>query len=255
MKEIFNMWKGIYNSFDEASNHAVGAGFNGDIRHTRSLKSAKESLEALKAKRSIPSFYKQCSTLLPPIAAMMLAGKEKIKIIDFGGRLGIGYLTLAESIPNAIDSIDYTIIEVPERCELGRELFEDDQVIFSDLLPQNGIFDMVHSSSALQYIEEWKGLLTKLSTHNAEYIFLSDVFASAILTFEILQNYCGSRIKHWFFNLEEFVSFLSTHGYEVIMQSFVSSRRLDLEDILPIDNFPESHRLSQSLHLLLHRIS
>ncbi len=44
-------------------------------------------------------------------------------------------------------------------------------------------------------------------------------------------------------------------GYRPVMKSFVNSRRLGVEDILPMDNFPENHRLEQSLHLLLRRDS
>lgn len=111
----------------------------------------------------------------------------------------------------------------------------------------------MHSASALQYIENWQQTLKSLSSYEAEYILLSDVFAGSIPTFVTLQNYYVSRIRHWFLSLDELLETVSSIGYRLIMKSFVNSRRLDAEDTLPMDNFPRSHRLDQTMHLLFRR--
>ena len=84
-----------------------------------------------------------------------------------------------------------------------------------------------------------------------EYILLSDVFAGDINSFVTLQNYYGSKIPHWFLNLQDLLDTFDRHGYKIIMKSYATSRSLDVEDALPMDDFPEALRIPQSLHLLL----
>lgn len=253
LTEEFNIWEGIYGSFQDAGPDAIGPGFRGSVYRTRALNVAHECLAALNAGRPIPPFHKQRSTLLPPVAAMILQGKDPLRILDFGGGLGIGCMTLAESIPHQAQIVDYTIVEVPEICEAGRGLPSYSRVTYLDSVPAQSKFDLVHSASALQYIEDWQQVLKSLSDYGAPYMLFSDVFAGSIPTFVTLQNYYGSRIRHWFLNLDELLQVVSSIGYRLVMKSFVNSCRLGVEDILPMDNFPQSHRLEQSLHLLLRR--
>jgi putative methyltransferase (TIGR04325 family) len=255
LSEEFNIWEGIYGSFHEVGSDAIGPGFGGDVYRARSLKVAHECLAALNADKPIPLFYKQRSTLLPPVVAMMLESRNPLRILDFGGGLGIGYMTLSESIPQHSGAIEYTIVEIPEVCDAGRGLLLGGAVAYSDSLPSQGKFDLVHSASALQYIEDWQQALKFLCDYGAEYMLLSDVFAGSIPTFVTLQNYYGSRIRHWFLNYDELMDLVTSFGYQPVMKSFVSSRRHGEEDVLPMRNFPESHRLEQSMHVLLRRNS
>ena len=252
MAEVFNIWEVIYTSFEAADKNSIGKGFEGDVYNKRALDAAKECLTTLKAGVPIPPFHKQRSNLLPPVAAMMLQGRSSIKVLDFGGGLGIGYMTLAESIPSFAKSVKYSIVEFAEICEQGSKLHSG-EINFLSALPDSGQFDLIHSASAIQYIKDWQGLIKKLSFYNPEYILLSDVFAGQIPTFATLQNYYSSKISHWFFNIDEFISFFSSIGYTLEMKSYVNSRRLQSDDILPMGNFPESHRLKQTLHLLFSR--
>ena len=255
MKKDFNIWDGIYTSFKDAAPSATGLGFNGVHYLERSLNAAQECLQAIKMSKPIPSFYKQRSTLLPPLVAMMFENKNKLRILDFGGGLGIGYMTIVESINNKkLQHVNYHIVEVKEVCEMGRLLFKGKAVTYSSELPSNDKFDLIHSASALQYIEDWPQVLKILCGYGSKYILLSDVFAGSIPSFVSLQNYYDSRICHWFLNLEELNTKILSFGYKIIMRSSVSSKRNGVEDILPMQNFPESHQLEQSLHLMLSRI-
>lgn len=114
-------------------------------------------------------------------------------------------------------------------------------------------FDLIHAASSLQYIEHWQDLIEKFASLNPQYILLSDVFAGVINSFVTLQNYYGSRIPHWFLNLKEILDAFDKQGYRLIMQSYATSRRLNMDDTLPMDNFPEIFRLPQSLHMLLQK--
>ncbi len=247
------VWDGVYHSFAEAAAEAAGAGFAGPNWLARSTDVLDECLSAVDLSTPIPPFHMQRSILLPITVAMMLNRPSKLRILDFGGGLGIGYLTLVESIPNHIERIAYTIVEVPRVCAEGRKRIGNRGVTFLDSLPKTAECDLLHSASAIQYIEDWKGLLKKFAALDPEYMLLSDVFAGKIAPFVTLQNYYESRIPHWFFNIDEFLGECDKLGYQLIMKSYATSRRLDAVDTLPMENFPKGMRLQQSLHLLLRR--
>ncbi|MFN3667324.1 MAG: methyltransferase, TIGR04325 family [Sediminibacterium sp.] len=255
MSNKFNIWEGIYESFEEADTFVTGKGFEGDIYSERTFNAAKECLDSLKNGKPIAGFHKQRSNMLPPVVAMMFSkhSYSPLRILDFGGGLGIGYMTLMESIPVHKTNIDYTIVEVPEVCEISKKLYTTGEISYIPKLPSEGSFDLVHSASALQYIEPWKEILKKITNFNPQYILLSDVFAGNVPTFVTLQNYYDSKMKHWFFNLDEYIAALRELGYKLIMKSYVTSKRNGVEDVLPMDNFPEQYRIQQTLHLLLEK--
>jgi putative methyltransferase (TIGR04325 family) len=248
----FHIWEGIYPDFQSAVAEAKGAGFSGEVYRRRSLKAATECLVALKSDKPIPAFHKQRSTHLPLIVAMMLEDKKPINILDFGGGLGIGYMTLAESIPDELKRIEYTILEVPEVCQSGTDLHAEG-IMYTSVLLTSVKFNLIHAASSFQYIEHWQDLVKKFAVIKPEYILLSDVFAGSIKSYVTLQNYYESKIPHWFLNLNELLDTFNSYGYRLAMKSYATSRRLDVEDTLPMTNFPEDLRLTQSLHLLLQK--
>jgi len=248
----FHIWEGVYPDFRSAEAVAQGSGFSSDVYRLRSMQAASDCLAALKSGTPIPAFHKQRSTLLPLTVAMMLGANEKIKILDFGGGLGIGYMTLVESIPDDLKRVEYTIAEVPEVCQNGMD-FHAGKVIYTPVIPATGKFNLVHAASSFQYVEHWREQLEKFAAFEPEYMLLSDVFAGSIKSYVTLQNYYDSRIPHWFLNLQELLEIFEHHGYRLAMKSYATSRRLDTEDTLPMANFPEAFRLQQTLHLLLQK--
>jgi putative methyltransferase (TIGR04325 family) len=245
----FYIWEGVYDSFASAAANAKGPGFKGETYCVRSLGAATECLTALRSGTPIPQFHKQRSTFLPCTVAMMLAQSDGVRVLDFGGGLGIGYMTLAESIPHDLGRIDYSILEVPEVAAAARGLLGD-EVTYLSCLPRSNTFDLIHAASSFQYIEHWQHLVQRFASLSPRHILLSDVFAGAVKSFATLQNYYGSQIPHWFLNLQELLDVFEQHGYKLQMKSFATSRRLNVEDDLPMDNFPASLRLQQTLHLL-----
>ena len=248
----FNIWDGVYESFQAALANANGPGFSGDTYLMRSLAVANECFESLNAGKPIPHFHKQRSNLLPPTVALLLGNNNNLGVLDFGGGLGIGYMTLIESIPNASGRLDYTIVEVPAVCKIGATVVGE-AVTYLSAIPSSGVFDVVHAASSLQYVEHWQALVGGLASLAPKYFLLSDVFAGAINSFVTLQNYYESRIPHWVLNLDELLETFDQCGYRLAMKSYATSRRLKAEDILPTDNFPEPLRLHESLHLLFQK--
>jgi len=253
MSKEFFIWEGIFNDFEKAKNFADGFGFSGDTYNTRAYDAAKECLISLEKKEPIPFFHKQRSVILPPVAAMMLNQKSKIDILDFGGGLGIGYMTLKESVSFKIKKINYTILELPTICKQGK-VMHNDEVNFVDTFQNLNEFDLVHSSSAIQYIEEWKELVKRFCSFKAEHILMSDVFAGNFNTFVTLQNYYSNKIPHWFFNIEDFIETFNQNGYSLTMRTYVSAKRLNYDDELPMSNFEENFRLKYTSHMLFSKI-
>lgn len=250
----FHIWEGIYPDFQSAVTDAKGAGFSGEVYRTRSLAAAAECLAALTSVQPIPAFHKQRSTHLPLTVAMMLGVKKHVNILDFGGGLGIGYMTLAESVSADLDRIEYTIVDLPEVCQSGLDLHAGRAITYTSELPACAKFDLIHAASSFQYVEHWQDLLAKFAALRPEYILFSDVFAGSISSYVTLQNYYESKIPHWFLNLDELLDSFTSNRYRLAMKSFATSRRLDAEDILPMTNFPEDLRLTHTLHLLLQSI-
>ena len=250
MAEIHYIWQGTYPCFADAAQDAVGPGFSGPIYCQRSMAAAQECLAALASKTPLPAFHKQRTTLLPAVVAMVLAERVDLKVLDFGGGLGIGFMSCLESIALAASQLKYTIVELPEVSAHARSLLADYNIIYLDALPAGETFDIVHAASSVQYIEHYTDLLAQLCGYQAKYILLSDVFAGPIPTFATLQNYYGSRIPHWFLNLDELLNLMRVAGYNLILSTTATGTRLNAVDILPMTNFPARYRLSHSLHLL-----
>lgn len=248
----FFVWEGVYESFPLAAQKAQGEGFSGSTYRERSSAVARECLAALAQDTPIPQFHKQRSTLLPCTAAMIVSVKGGVRILDFGGGLGIGYMTLQESMRESLHTINYSILEVPSVARMGEEMLGD-KVNYLSRLEGAGKFDLIHAASSLQYVEDWRGLIHTFAALEAEYLLLSDIFAGNFVSFATLQNYYESKIPHWFLNLDELIEALRGAGYDLLMKTYAASRRHESVDILPMENFPQGLRLSQSLHLLLQK--
>lgn len=250
----FHIWEGVYPSFAEA--RAVGAGFNGPTHKARATAAARAALDSVRAGKPIPLLLKQRSAVLPPVVACALSQSSAIRVLDFGGGLGIGYLALIETIPQISSKLEYQVVDLPEVCDSGRSLFRDVQnLTFSEALPPVlPAPTIVYSSSAIQYVESWRDLLEKLTSYRAESILLSDVFAGNVPTFCSLQNYYDSKVPQWFFNIDELVECVAAAGYRLQMKSRAVVTLLDRDDGPPMENFPVTHRIPETLHLLFHRI-
>ena len=154
-KKKFNIWEGIYETFEDAPR--VGSGFSGHTWSSRSLAKMTAIIKLAKEKRVIPEFVVYRENLLPILIAL-ISKKKKLKIVDFGGNLGQEYLSILESTNLRPEKIKYTVVEGARVCAIGTKLFKGKKGIeFRTILPQaNAGADVIHIGSTLQYIENWK---------------------------------------------------------------------------------------------------
>jgi putative methyltransferase (TIGR04325 family) len=248
----FNIWEGIYKNFAECpKTNEPCWGQHWIMRQV-------ERINKLKAqfKESGDAAAGQQASLLPIVAAMTAENlkKEKLKILDFGGGLGATYLIMASGCVRNTD-FDFYIVEGKELCKKGTEIFAGDQKIsFRDELPKDiQHFDIVHCCSALQYIENWQGLIKNLAEYKPQFILLADLPAGNIPTYATVQNYYGAKIPYWFFNINDIISTVSAAGFSLVFKSVCMDERLGKRQPLPQDNFPPEYRLGDSCNLLFGR--
>jgi putative methyltransferase (TIGR04325 family) len=245
----FKVWDGVYRSFAEAP--AVGPGFDGDVWRERSRQAALEAMAQLETGATMDYSSRQRNALLPVIAATVLCKQERVAILDFGGGPGTGFVMLAAAVPEARARADYRIVEVDGICRTGRALFAGKPgPLFLDELPAGGRFDLVHTASAIQYVEDWRGLVRRLASYRATYLAFCDIFVGGFESFVTLQNYYGSRTQHWFLNLGEFVGEVERAGYRLALKCDCNVKILGVHGPLPMDHFPAELRIQSSSHLL-----
>jgi putative methyltransferase (TIGR04325 family) len=247
----FRIWEGIFSSFAEAG--TCGPGFEGDIWRERSVQVARECLKCLERGEPIDYSMSQRNALLPVVAAMILSRQERMRILDFGGGPGYGFIVLLSALGKLRARVEYHVVDVACVCEEGKTLFsgEDAPVFHTDLSSTTEMqFDLVHTSSTMQYIEDWKSMVGRLARYKAPYVVMEDVFVGAFQNYVTVQNYYGSRIPHWFLNDGQFVSEVERHGYALLLRTPCHVKVLGRHGPLPMTNFPEEYRLYNKSNLV-----
>ena len=181
------------------------------------------------------------------VAAPLAAQRGSIRVVDFGGATGSGYVQLISSLPRST-RIDYLVVDSPEMCAAGRAVFKGDpQIRFADTLPPSGAVDLVYVNGVFPYIEDYRRMLGELAGLGASQIFLARLAAGSNPTFASRQlNLPGRVFAYWFLNLDEVRAILAQSGYQAVCDSFVD-RAYDQS------NLPETHRVERFRNVLFVR--
>jgi len=245
----FRVWDGVYTSFDEAP--GSGPGFDGPIWRERSLAVARETIAKRAASETLDYALRQRNAIMPVVVAMLLSRQSTASILDFGGGLGAAFAVLASALDDGAKQVNYRIVEVDEICRAGQELFAGgDGPTFQPEWPGNTAFDLVHASSVIQYVEDWRGAVRRLAGFGAPYLVFGDLFIGGFATYVTLQNYYGSRIRHWFINADEFIAEVERCGFRLALRVPCDAKVLGIYGALPMNNFPEALRLPHTTNLL-----
>jgi putative methyltransferase (TIGR04325 family) len=248
----FKIWEGVYASFDEAP--AVGPGFDGQIWRQRSLQAARDAAAKLAAGETLDYSLRQRNAILPGVVAMLLRRQTEVSILDFGGGLGTAFIVLANTIGEDIKRVVYQVVEVDGICSAGLELFASGQgPSFRSDLPSGGVFDVVHTSSTMQYIENWQGAVARLADYGASYLVFGDLLIGDVSSYVTLQYYYDSRIRSRFINGGEFIAEVERNDYKLALRSACDGRVLGVNGPLPMENFPVNRRIERTMHLLFAR--
>jgi putative methyltransferase (TIGR04325 family) len=204
-------YSGVYASFEDVAK--VGGGYEDD---EWAITSAQYSRWAIAKNESgfIPAAVSNETALLP----LLISVSRATRILDFGGATGFSYIAAKYGALRGIDR--YVIVDHPNVCALGRELFKDDlRVEFFERIPQEQ-FDLVLIGSALQYVSNYKGLLRTLTDLKPRWFLFTKLPAGENVTFVSVQvNLPGKRFASWLFNARELVSDMESLNYKLIFRS------------------------------------
>lgn len=182
------IWEGVYKSFKETP--GSGEGYNSRRWADKQFEKTAQLLDDVKKERTIPTAAAYRGSLLPLLAALVCERLGKVRILDFGGGLGSTFIPVAAGMAEP-QRLEYHIVELEKICELGDRIFKHDKrITFHRSLPsQIRKVDIVHIASALQYVEDWKGLLEALALYQPESYMFTNLSAGSITTYATTQNY------------------------------------------------------------------
>ena len=235
-----HIWEGIYQNYRDVP--SSGEGFDSEIW----VNATYAYTEAFLRKQSLESSGDYA--LLPFLASMVKNDQGHLSILDFGGGMGIEYIHLTRSLPKD-RALRYFVVEGQRVCEAGSKLFAGDSHIqFCASLPKDlPQVDIIYIRSALQYIEDYGGLLSQLVEYQPKYFLFVDLVAGRNPTYATAQkNVRGTIIPYWFINVKEILALMSGLGYKLIFQG-MQDRELDQ------NNFPKDYRLGHACNLLFAR--
>ena len=247
-----SIWSGVFERFDDVPISAPV--FNAEIWVEKQRQRVLNALSAYQSSAVIPDGANAQDYPLPTMVALLLSQRDRVRIIDFGGAMGQTYFEILSKIPEALDRIDYVVVETQAITEnIPDQLSGFQNLSFVDdykKLSENA--DIVHIGSTLQYIDNWQELLTDLSDHfNPDFFVLSDLLVGNVPSFVTVQTYYDKAIRVRFINIDEFITFWSSTKYALIYRAYF--RPLGNEKYFPNHALPESHRLQKPCHLVFSR--
>ena len=188
------------------------------------------------------------SLALVMVAGAFLRRSSSIRILDFGGGMGIAYLDLRRSLGPDV-RIEHTVVELPRVADVGRTLFPRDSCVsFASELP-SGDFDVVNACGALQYLDDPFAGLRRLLGYRAPYVLVTKIPAGANPRYATAQlNLSGSVVPCWMFNLDELAAVVRQAGYVVLSRAWSD---VSLIRTYRTRGIPRSHRPERMVSLLL----
>jgi putative methyltransferase (TIGR04325 family) len=155
------------------------------------------------------------------VLARAARNKDRISLLDWGGGAGHYYLYSKALLPEVV--IEYHCYDVPTLCAVGKKL--QPEVHFHDNASEvaGKRFDLVISSSALHYFEDWQGALRQLAAATGEFLYLARlqiVVRSPSFVVEQRPFRPGyyTQCLSWFLNRREVVSCAEEAGLELVRE-------------------------------------
>ncbi len=244
--QMGHVWGGVYEHFRTVP--TGGDGFRGS-EWLRSLQVALEHQAAqCTADGTLSPSVAGENSMLPLLGSVVCHETKKVTVLDFGGGAGGTFLPFISGMADC-RAVDYHVVEMPEICEIGRRFWSREaRIHFHAELPSElPAVDIVYISSALQYVEDYRGLLRRLCEYRPRFFLFVKLSAGDIPTYATRQrNVKGSSIPYWFVNVGELIALMAEAGYGLRFKGV-------LEREYNQDNFPERYRLRRACNLLFAR--
>jgi putative methyltransferase (TIGR04325 family) len=155
--------------------------------------------------------------------ALAEGGRGRVSLLDWGGGPG-HYAVLARALLPGVE-VEYHSRDLPVLAALGRELLPGDSFHDDDACLDR-TYDLVLSSSSLQYAPDWRGALERLARATGRYALVTRLpVARRVPSFVVLQrahaygyetDYLG-----WAINVDELLETARGAGLELVRELLV----------------------------------
>ena len=231
-------WSGVYPDF--ASVPLAGPGFGGVdwVEQTAALTRSVRDGDTAAAPRD--------GGLMALAVTALARNGRPVRILDFGGGMGVDYFYLRHVLGNRSMVARYVVLEQQSLSAAGRSLFGGEPALeYADSVEGAGdVFDLVQLSASLQYVNNWRAVLRRLLDLHPVFLLLSNTFSGAFPTFATAQtNHPGSIIPCWFFNRSELESVCSAAGWELATD-------IETGPLYDQTNLPEDRRPGRARNLV-----
>lgn len=236
-------WEGIYSQLGDVP--ANNASYDYSPRIEEFVDYTRSALDSLKAGHVQHSGWHEPLGLL---SAAIARGRGQIRVLDFGGGLGIAYVYLLSAIRNNAE-VRYEVVDLENMCQAGRQLFANDPRIHfhSSLSTFSGPLDVVYLSGVLPYVDDYSTLVRTLAGLGPSHILFTQLAAGEFPRYAAKQlNLPGQVLPYWFLNIHEIINLVTAEGYSCAYAAEAGH---------PYDqsNYPVTHRVGHMKTLLFVR--
>jgi putative methyltransferase (TIGR04325 family) len=209
-------YTGVYGSFEEVRRAHPSTPYHNDDSEQSEIAITKAKVQRF-AEGLPPSDEPGLARL--NVAPLFISGlpQTEVHVLDIGGGTGATWLDLTYSCTGK--KVSLTVFDLPEMVEIGSDVLgRFPEITLTSEMPMEGSFDIAHIGAALQYFEDYRGLLAQVAKLAPEYIIIADTTMGDAPTFAAAQvNMFPRIIPRWVFNRDEVVGLLA--GYDLIHRS------------------------------------
>jgi putative methyltransferase (TIGR04325 family) len=155
------------------------------------------------------------------------AARGRLSVLDWGGGVGNYYVFARALWPDC--AFEYTCKDLPLMAAAGRGLLPDCRFEDDDDRALAGRYDLVMSSSSLQYSRDWQALVGRLCAAATGYLYVTRLpVVETAPSFVVVQRpYTygyGTEYLGWFINRRELVDAVERNGFRLVREFVVDEQ-------------------------------
>jgi putative methyltransferase (TIGR04325 family) len=139
---------------------------------------------------------------------------HKLRVFDFGGNVGIHYLTYSTYLKYP-DNLSWTVCELPEIVKVGKSINNEPKLSFTTNFEDASSTDIFLASGSIQYVDNIQLKINEIR-EKPKHILINRLGLYNGDKIVTLQN--GGRVFYpqYIFNKSEFINEFAAIGYELI---------------------------------------